>query len=1716
MVFVTLANGKGFTSDPTESFDVIETIYPSISGFGISTNELTENGKITVSGTISGNGENIKTVQVSIFNEDGSKGGSIYRKDNVNAKTFSLSNVPAITMSTTAGSTNMKLEAGKTYKVVVFVTLANGKGFTNNPTESFDVIQKEVSEKVDLIWPCESAYTVTCLYYYKTGDKHSTSYGYKNAMDIAGGGNILAAEAGKVVTAKDLGDTSFGKYVVIEHADGSKTLYAHLKSYSVKEGDSVKQGQIIGVMGSSGNSSGVHLHFEYSAGDPWKDFYNAEYAENIIFEQNVRSNNDSYNSDKTVVEVIDSYYKKEGSYYYYKGNTAPSGIITKNDPCTYENIYLAICQILERKNDGYDENAGVACSDKKGWYTDEFLYLVMATAWTESSWQHYSSNGQVKISTNSDNTKDIGIMQLNDKVLRNASGDWLVDAVTNDWVYNLEYGMGSIWAAYREAKNKFDDEISCARGAYSRYNGGSAAGVTRWRDNPIAQDNNFYRNYTNAPWQNYVDSQTPTKPTDSAAPLIDAIKLSSSKISENAELTISTAASDNLDLKSIQLFVDDKLVKEWSVKGTYTKISHTVSGYSVGSYTVRVVAIDQSGNQNSVETMFTVEKKQPDPEGQKRPTIYKFIDEYSVYMGEDVPLTGVVQTVEGGLLKKITIKYNKVGLSNNTVVTIDLSKQQMTQFDLANFKISTNKADIFAEPGVYEMVIYASASNYTVKDNCIGSFTVTVLPSTIKAVVKNNGIKSVSANVLELSGVIESYGNGFFISCGFEIYNSNQMRIKSINLPRPVNNTQTIRTQVHDLTPGETYYYCTFLETSEGVFTSELVEFEISKYAKALFVEFDTKNMCDSMYINSFFDIKIKITPNDVTTKQIDWTCDNPNVQLIPNNDNSTVCQIVAVKEGTYTIKVVVHNYDGTSVSETLSLDFRKSVTFDSNCLEFDYPMKDVVYSDELFAQPATEYNHNLTKFAISAALAAFTGNTKATGDLDIGSTLYNVRIGNIKELYDNIGIDDVTYYNYEVALTDSSHKVAFSIAKKEAIINGEKCIILFSIQRGGGYGAEWASNFCIGASGDAEGFAGAADKVYDQIAATLNALSADERKCNVKIFLTGFSRGAAVTNLIAAKLDREIAQTTGLNITNEDIYAYTFATPQGTVNKNAHDNLYDNIFNIVNPGDVVPMVAMSDWEFTRYGRTLEFPILSDFLTSNIFDWIESEKINSIVSNKFSEYKKESFDASDNTQFHVASENLVDIIVMFAQNREEFADLLQKVIYDILAPVMGQSEKLDIAKVDNLIMDYLNKRYTPNEIALANQRAFECLDWDLYYIALPVLASVLKESTEDTDNLLQVITIVIELHKPNGAKTFYSDLWTVLCADFDDSFLGIVSPTADQIRAVLQSETVQAVISTLLYGKGQLGVAHYPANYAAWVNAFSHEQFLALCYDGRLIHTIACPVDVYVYDPTGNIVASVVNDELISNNGFNLIIKVDGDVKTISYPDNIDYRVEIVPRSSGTMSVYVSSQNANGTMEQTAFENIILDVNGEYRIETFVNEDGSKTYELTNQNDNAFEGVTTEQKVVKISTEVIGNGYVSGAGQTFSGLYCTLTANPANGEEFIGWYVGDTLISEDPIYRFFAEKSITYVAKFTQKSNENDSEGEDTTTPSNPSDTVTPDNPETGPNKPDNDSDVTDFIDSIADKVGVSSDQLLILAGGSLAALVLLIIVIVVIKRKRR
>jgi LysM repeat protein len=89
-------------------------------------------------------------------------------------------------------------------------------------------------------------------------------HGY-NAVDLAGGYGtpIRAAAAGEVIVSKSSGwNGGYGQYVVIRHANGAQTLYAHLMRNDVGVGAYVSQGQVIGGMGSTGRSTGTHLHFE--------------------------------------------------------------------------------------------------------------------------------------------------------------------------------------------------------------------------------------------------------------------------------------------------------------------------------------------------------------------------------------------------------------------------------------------------------------------------------------------------------------------------------------------------------------------------------------------------------------------------------------------------------------------------------------------------------------------------------------------------------------------------------------------------------------------------------------------------------------------------------------------------------------------------------------------------------------------------------------------------------------------------------------------------------------------------------------------------------------------------------------------------------------------------------------------------------------------------------------------------------------------------------------------------------------------------------------------------------------------------------------------------------------------------------------------------------------------------------------------------------------
>ena len=169
------------------------------------------------------------------------------------------------------------------------------------------------------VYPLDNEFTVTCINYYKDGTVHS-SYGYgdsSNTIDIGAPitTKVYAIEGG-TVTYAGWDSTGYGNKVVIQHFNGEKSLYAHFSEIYVKYGQQVSRGQNIALSGNTGRSNGPHLHFAYSGGNLFKDVYLPIYYDRFEFEKNVRRNNDIYNSDKWIVNLIDSCYYLSGDYYY--------------------------------------------------------------------------------------------------------------------------------------------------------------------------------------------------------------------------------------------------------------------------------------------------------------------------------------------------------------------------------------------------------------------------------------------------------------------------------------------------------------------------------------------------------------------------------------------------------------------------------------------------------------------------------------------------------------------------------------------------------------------------------------------------------------------------------------------------------------------------------------------------------------------------------------------------------------------------------------------------------------------------------------------------------------------------------------------------------------------------------------------------------------------------------------------------------------------------------------------------------------------------------------------------------------------------------------------------------------------------------------------------------------------------------------------------------
>lgn len=291
------------------------------------------------------------------------------------------------------------------------------------------------------------------------------------------------------------------------------------------------------------------------------------------------------------------------------------------------------------------------------------------------------------------------------------------------------------------------------------------------------------------------------------------------------------------------------------------------------------------------------------------------------------------------------------------------------------------------------------------------------------------------------------------------------------------------------------------------------------------------------------------------------------------------------------------------------------SVAAGSNTVTTDF-----VWDDDWFFENSNAYNHEL---ATACSVLSAVANSESE---------YYQKGSNAKpymeDLLAQLGFEkcDTSSYQYRSEIKDEvvnifengTNVTAYTIASKHiknSSTGEEKLLVTLAVR--GTYGSEWLGNldasyssgvmegFGLG-EGDYEGFSEAAAQLANAVIAYIESLGDDIDMNDVCLLFTGHSRGAATSNMAAAYIDSLTVELEEINEENavenpelkpvdaypvqQSIFCYTFATPEHTTNKDCHSSTYANIFNIINPSDIVPRVPLAAWGFDRYGTDYYLP----------------------------------------------------------------------------------------------------------------------------------------------------------------------------------------------------------------------------------------------------------------------------------------------------------------------------------------------------------------------------------------------------------------------------------------------------------------------------------------------------------------------------------------------
>ncbi len=680
--------------------------------------------------------------------------------------------------------------------------------------------------------------------------------------------------------------------------------------------------------------------------------------------------------------------------------------------------------------------------------------------------------------------------------------------------------------------------------------------------------------------------------------------------------------------------------------------------------------------------------------------------------------------------------------------------------------------------------------------------------------------------------------------------------------------------------------------------------------------------------------------------------------------------------------------------STNYNLHYNSNITYNNSYTESDYNPPEAIlngtvyfnsgngmasfdYDDNYFAKSAYSYNHNLARTSIRLALSAFSAEGLSTQG------------ANVEKLLNDTNFNDVQLNSwYSVSPEVGSIAVAAG-NKRIAYEDGNYTLIAVAV-RGGNYKSEWGGNFQVGDGTHHEGFASARDKVIEFINGYIYTYNITG---HIKLWITGYSRAAATTNLTAAYLDENPdALGDEVSLTPENIYAYCMEAPAGVVKPDNASGLYNNIFSIVNPNDPVPMVAMRKWGFNRYGVTKYLPSTLSY-SKKAYNKLEAQ-----VASRFKEYNGNDYVVNEFQNYDLLRwsqpqslflEGAIDKVAAGVGSAAKYTQQLQAGMEYVGAEIMGKG----------------------NTEELLSSLEKELKARGLYIVKNGVTAWTTK-------------------HTLSGINSMSIAMQQAVIAALDNVGVELPKEAITTLAKVLIM-LGPADVLTLIGNLSSIAQAHEPTLCMAWLDIIEENHFKNI---NRRKVRINCPVDVNVYDESNTLVASIIDNEIVDYAENSIIADIDENgQKTIYLPREENYRLEVIATADGEVTYSVQEENPeSGEVKITNFNNIpVTKADSISASAPSIADNEAADYTLTH-NGAAVEGEIIEAaQTYKIDVRMTGNGSAVGGGYFYKGEFVQLSAAPADMEEFTGWYKNGQLLSKDLDLRMQVDSDATIQARFT-------------------------------------------------------------------------------------